>query len=61
MGSEAVSAQVIFEGWKNSPSHNKAMLDPEYIYVGVGIITAPVSGTFYGGKYVTLATQHFGK
>ncbi|GEM_PF-1091495 len=61
MGSEAVSAQVIFEGWKNSPSHNKAMLDPEYIYVGVGVITAPVSGTFYGGKYVTLATQHFGK
>lgn len=61
MGTEAVSAQVIFEGWKNSPSHNKAMLDPEYIFVGVGIITAPVSGTFYGGKYVTLATQHFGK
>lgn len=61
MGTEAVSAQVIFEGWKNSPSHNKAMLDPEYIFVGVGVITAPVSGTFYGGKYVTLATQHFGK
>lgn len=61
MGSEAVTAKVIFEGWKNSPSHNEAMLDPEYRYVGIGIITAPVSGPFYGGKYVTLATQHFGK
>lgn len=61
MGSEAVSAKVIFEGWKNSPSHNKAMLDPEYTFVGVGVLTAPVSGPFYGGKYVTLATQHFGK
>jgi len=58
-GKDNSTAAVIMEGWKNSPTHNAAMLSPDYQFVGIGIVTSVTSGPFYQGRYVTLATQHF--
>jgi len=33
------SVEQVMEAWKGSPSHNANMLDPDYVYVGMGIST----------------------
>ena len=50
------TADEAFEAWRNSPSHNHAMLDPNYRVIGVGRTDAPGSKfgwywtTDFGGK-----------
>lgn len=50
------TADEAFEAWRNSPSHNHAMLDPNYRVIGVGRVNAPGSRfgwywtTDFGGK-----------
>ena len=50
------TADEAFEAWRNSPSHNHAMLDPNYKVVGIGRTNAPGSKfgwywtTDFGGK-----------
>lgn len=53
-------ALKIFTSWKNSPGHNANMLAPEWKYIGVGVATSPVSGSYYKNLPVLTATQHFG-
>jgi uncharacterized protein YkwD len=33
------SVEQVMEAWKASPSHNANLLDPDYVYVGMGIST----------------------
>lgn len=50
------TADEAFEAWRESPSHNHAMLDPNYRVIGVGRVNAPGSKfgwywtTDFGGK-----------
>lgn len=50
------TADEAFEAWRSSPSHNQAMLDPNYQVIGVGRTNAPGSKfgwywtTDFGGK-----------
>lgn len=50
------TADEAFEAWRNSPSHNRAMLDANYRVIGVGRVNAPGSRfgwywtTDFGGK-----------
>ena len=50
------TADEAFEAWRHSPSHNHAMLDPNYRVIGVGRVNAPGSRfgwywtTDFGGK-----------
>ena len=32
-------AQMIMDGWMNSPGHRKNILSPGYTHLGVGVIT----------------------
>jgi uncharacterized protein YkwD len=45
------SAREAFDWWKNSPGHNKAMLDPDYDETGIG--RAFVAGSDYGWYWTT--------
>lgn len=46
-----MDAQAVFDAWRNSPSHNDAMLGQNYTVVGVGQIYSPTSAW---GAYWTL-------
>jgi uncharacterized protein YkwD len=48
-------AKGLVEGWENSPSHRRNMLDPDVVDIGVGVVRAP-NGI---PKYV--AVQVFGR
>jgi uncharacterized protein YkwD len=41
------TAEEVFEGWRESPSHNSAMLDGNYMTMGIGRISLPE----YGGRW----------
>jgi uncharacterized protein YkwD len=45
------TADEAFEAWRNSPSHNHAMLDANYRVIGVGRVNAP--GSRYGWYWTT--------
>lgn len=59
-GSGKATAMEAFTGWKNSPSHNAAMLNPNFKYIGVGAIYTTKGGSITGGRAGMFATQHFG-
>lgn len=40
-------AQLLFEGWKNSPGHNKNMLNKDYLQGAIGIKFATINGTLF--------------
>lgn len=41
------SADTVFEGWKASPGHNRNMLDPDFVTVGVARVLSPVNSLYY--------------
>jgi uncharacterized protein YkwD len=45
------SARQVFEAWKNSPSHNENMVDPNYKVVGLSLLYA--SGSAYKYYWTT--------
>jgi len=45
------SAEAAFQAWRNSPSHNAAMLDGAYRVIGIARINAP--GSVYGWYWTT--------
>ena len=45
------TADEAFEAWRNSPSHNHAMLDPNYRVIGVGRVNT--TGSKYGWYWTT--------
>ncbi len=55
-----VEAEELFEGWKNSPSHNAQMLTKDHKYVGIGVVRAKETGPYYKGYKALIGTQHFG-
>ena len=55
-----VEAEELFEGWKNSPSHNAQMLTKDHKYVGIGVVRAKETGLYYKGYKALIGTQHFG-
>lgn len=54
------SANAIFELWKDSPEHNKAMLDSEFTHMAVGIAYSPEAGEEHLNTETLSGTQHFG-
>jgi uncharacterized protein YkwD len=50
------NAEEVVNGWKNSRTHYKNMIDPDFTQIGVGI----TSGIF-GKNETTLVTQFFGR
>lgn len=55
-----IEAEELFEGWKNSPSHNAQMLTKDHKYVGIGVVRAKETGVYYKGYKALIGTQHFG-
>ncbi len=55
-----VEAEELFQGWKNSPSHNAQMLTKVHKYVGIGVVRAKETGPYYKGYKALIGTQHFG-
>lgn len=47
-------ASETFEQWRRSPSHNRAMLDPEYVAIGIGRVRVR------GSRYEYYWTTDFG-
>lgn len=45
------TAEQVFEAWRNSPSHNAAMLDDNYVVVGIARVNDP--GSRYGWYWTT--------
>ena len=50
-GSHNHNSLDLFESWKNSPGHNKQMLNPQYKTIGIGVS--------YDERGQTWATTHF--
>ncbi|AKU91071.1 CAP domain-containing protein [Vulgatibacter incomptus] len=47
------TAEEVFEGWRNSPGHNKNMLEPKFTAIGIGRVEVP------GSKYRIYWTTDF--
>jgi uncharacterized protein YkwD len=45
------TAEQVFQGWRNSPSHNHAMLDGNYRAIGIGRVHLP--GSKFGWYWTT--------
>ncbi|MFH5836627.1 CAP domain-containing protein [Proteiniclasticum sp. C24MP] len=58
--STSIHAEELFTGWQNSDGHNKQMLSPIHKYIGIGVVRATESGSYFKGYKVLLGTQHFG-
>ncbi len=50
-----------FQRFQLSSAHDKNMLNPQWRYVGVGVLGADKSGSKFGGLPTFIITQHFGK
>ena len=55
-----IEAEELFQGWKNSPSHNEQMLNPYHKYIGIGVIRSDKTGPYFDGYKAIIGTQHFG-
>lgn len=44
---EMKSPLSVFSGWKNSPSHNEAMLNPSYTHIGIATTNNYTTVIFY--------------
>ncbi|NTW71552.1 MAG: CAP domain-containing protein [Eubacteriaceae bacterium] len=56
-----LSAQKLFEGFKNSPAHNENMLKADWTSMGIGIVLSESPGTTFKSIPTAICTQHFGK
>lgn len=45
------SVNAVMEAWKNSPGHNRNMLDADYVYVGMGYYQAPNGRMFWAQEF----------
>ncbi|HPD32520.1 MAG TPA: CAP domain-containing protein [Phycisphaerae bacterium] len=41
------TVQAVMRAWDNSPSHQLNMLEPDYVYVGLGHFVDPITGRQY--------------
>jgi len=41
------TVQAVMRAWDNSPSHQLNMLEPNYVYVGLGHFVDPITGRHY--------------
>jgi hypothetical protein len=45
------SVQAVMEAWKNSPSHDRNMLEPDYVYVGMGHFVDPNGRQYWAQEF----------
>lgn len=50
----AVSAYDLYQQWVNSPSHYEAMVNPDYTYFGLSVLTGPVDSYTWNSYATTL-------
>lgn len=48
-GQDTVSQ--VMQAWKDSPSHNLNMLEPDYVYVGMGYYTDPTGRRYWAQEF----------
>ncbi len=46
-----VTVQAVMQAWKNSPGHNANMLEPDYVYVGMGFFIDPTGRPYWGQEF----------
>lgn len=45
------SVTAVMQAWKNSPHHNENMLDPDYVYVGMGYYVDPSGRQYWAQEF----------
>jgi uncharacterized protein YkwD len=45
------SVQAVMEAWKNSPTHDKNLLEPNYVYVGMGHFVDPNGRQYWAQEF----------
>ena len=50
----AVSAYDLYQQWVNSPSHYEAMVNPDYTYFGLSVLTGPADSYTWNSYATTL-------
>ncbi len=45
------SIAQVMQAWKDSPSHDANMLEPEYVYVGIGFFVDPAGRHYWGQTF----------
>lgn len=46
-----VTVLQVMQAWKDSPSHNLNMVDPDYTYVGIGYYTDPTGRRYWAQEF----------
>jgi uncharacterized protein YkwD len=46
-----VTVLQVMQAWKDSPSHNLNMIDPDYAYVGIGFYTDPTGRRYWAQEF----------